>query len=160
MSCYRKGGCGPYEMRSCSECPASSPEYALRYSSGLDKVSVGNFPSVGSSEGHIISKEGFPAMKVLFTNEGEVAVECVEVVSWTLNMATGALSMIVATGVVERTRVHNADVALSVLLAAMADASVSVHVHCTETGADLYSGFMRSKVYSGVSSGEEVTEGS
>lgn len=29
--CYRKGGCGPYEMRSCNECPASKPEYAERY---------------------------------------------------------------------------------------------------------------------------------
>ena len=27
MACYRSGGCGPYEMRSCSECPASKPEY-------------------------------------------------------------------------------------------------------------------------------------
>lgn len=27
MTCYRSGGCGPYEMRSCSECPASKPEY-------------------------------------------------------------------------------------------------------------------------------------
>lgn len=31
MSCYRKGGCGPYEMYSCLECPASKPEYANRY---------------------------------------------------------------------------------------------------------------------------------
>lgn len=30
MACYRNGGCGPYEMRSCSECPASKPEYAVR----------------------------------------------------------------------------------------------------------------------------------
>lgn len=31
MACYRDGGCGPYEMRSCSECPASKPDYAKRY---------------------------------------------------------------------------------------------------------------------------------
>lgn len=31
MNCYRKGGCGPYENRSCYECPASKPEYAERY---------------------------------------------------------------------------------------------------------------------------------
>lgn len=31
MLCYRKGGCGPYEMYSCSECPASKPEYADRH---------------------------------------------------------------------------------------------------------------------------------
>ena len=30
MACYRSGGCGPYEMRSCSECPASKPEYLNR----------------------------------------------------------------------------------------------------------------------------------
>ena len=30
MACYRSGGCGPYEMRSCSECPASKPEYTKR----------------------------------------------------------------------------------------------------------------------------------
>ena len=27
MTCYRNGGCGPYEMRPCNECPASKPEY-------------------------------------------------------------------------------------------------------------------------------------
>ena len=27
MSCYKNGGCGVYENRSCSECPASKPEY-------------------------------------------------------------------------------------------------------------------------------------
>ena len=31
MACYRKGGCGPYENRSCNECPASNPEYADKY---------------------------------------------------------------------------------------------------------------------------------
>ena len=30
MACYRNGGCGPYEMRSCNECPASKPEYTNR----------------------------------------------------------------------------------------------------------------------------------
>lgn len=30
MSYYRFGGCGPYENRSCSECPASKPEYAQK----------------------------------------------------------------------------------------------------------------------------------
>lgn len=31
ITCYRHGGCGPYEMMSCSECPASKPEYLRRY---------------------------------------------------------------------------------------------------------------------------------
>ena len=30
MACYRNGGCGPYEMYSCSQCPASKPEYLKR----------------------------------------------------------------------------------------------------------------------------------
>lgn len=30
MACYKSGGCGVYEMYSCSECPASKPEYANR----------------------------------------------------------------------------------------------------------------------------------
>lgn len=30
MKCYRSGGCGPYEMCSCNECPASKPEYLTR----------------------------------------------------------------------------------------------------------------------------------
>lgn len=29
MECYREGGCGPYEMLSCSECPASKREYLI-----------------------------------------------------------------------------------------------------------------------------------
>lgn len=27
MKCYKSGGCGPYEMLSCSECPASKSSY-------------------------------------------------------------------------------------------------------------------------------------
>ena len=27
VACYRNGGCGPYEMLSCSECPASKSDY-------------------------------------------------------------------------------------------------------------------------------------
>ena len=30
MACYKSGGCGVYEMRSCYECPASKPEYLNR----------------------------------------------------------------------------------------------------------------------------------
>lgn len=35
MSCYRRGGCGPYENRSCYECPASKPEYLTRETTRL-----------------------------------------------------------------------------------------------------------------------------
>lgn len=30
MRCYREGSCGPYEMLSCSECPASKPDYRAK----------------------------------------------------------------------------------------------------------------------------------
>lgn len=35
MACYRKGGCGPYEMLPCGECPASKPEYLTTPYEGL-----------------------------------------------------------------------------------------------------------------------------
>ena len=41
MACYRNGGCGPYENRSCNECPASKPEYLNRDKAA---VSSGNIP--------------------------------------------------------------------------------------------------------------------
>ena len=38
MTCYRNGGCGPYEMYSCAECPASKKEYVetKAYQRGLN----------------------------------------------------------------------------------------------------------------------------
>ena len=40
MACYRKGGCGPYEMYSCSECPCSKKEYLLnKIAKELDEYS-------------------------------------------------------------------------------------------------------------------------
>lgn len=36
MQCYRRGGCGPYEMLSCSECPASKQEYVRKNSAAQD----------------------------------------------------------------------------------------------------------------------------
>lgn len=30
ITCYRNGGCGPYEMCSCYECPASKSDYLQR----------------------------------------------------------------------------------------------------------------------------------
>ena len=31
MECYKNGGCGVYEMYSCSECPASKPIYKCKH---------------------------------------------------------------------------------------------------------------------------------
>lgn len=36
--CYRSGGCGPYENRSCNECPASRPDYAERMKVNADHM--------------------------------------------------------------------------------------------------------------------------
>ena len=30
MTCYRSGSCGPYEMLSCNECPASKEDYMYK----------------------------------------------------------------------------------------------------------------------------------
>lgn len=40
MSCYRAGGCGPYENRSCNECPASKPEYLNRDKASSEKKPI------------------------------------------------------------------------------------------------------------------------
>ena len=37
MQCYRDGGCGPYEGLSCTECPASNPDYKQRHKTKTDK---------------------------------------------------------------------------------------------------------------------------
>ena len=76
MPCYRSGGCGPYEMRSCSECPASNPEYAQRGDPEMSKVSLGSFPTVGSPEGYSVSKEESSGMRAFYTNSVDCTVEC------------------------------------------------------------------------------------
>lgn len=39
MPCYRDGGCGPCESYSCSECPASKPEYLTRRRASTRRMS-------------------------------------------------------------------------------------------------------------------------
>lgn len=51
MACFRKGGCGPYEMCSCSECPASKPEYAKRYENKLLDKAISQIPHICSTCG-------------------------------------------------------------------------------------------------------------
>lgn len=50
MSCYKDGGCGIYEMYSCSECPASKPEYLKRKTSTPQRLQA-----IGSL--HDVSKQ-------------------------------------------------------------------------------------------------------
>jgi hypothetical protein len=55
-NCFRKGGCGPYENRSCNECPASKPEYKLKqenidiYVAILNGEVKDNYMTIGFSE--------------------------------------------------------------------------------------------------------------
>ena len=60
--CYRSGGCGPYENRSCNECPASKPEYQLKdknidiYVSVLNGEVKDNYMSIAFSEKESVQK--------------------------------------------------------------------------------------------------------
>lgn len=47
MSCYRKGGCGPYEMLSCGECPASKKSYLDR---NTNNATVSKLPTYSETE--------------------------------------------------------------------------------------------------------------
>lgn len=51
MPCYRNVGCGPYEMYSCSECPASKLEYTEQYKQIEDVVKRSIIPSAPIPEG-------------------------------------------------------------------------------------------------------------
>ena len=42
MACYKSGGCGVYENRSCSECPASKPEYLERNKEHTNEYAIRN----------------------------------------------------------------------------------------------------------------------
>lgn len=44
MQCYRDGGCGPYEGLSCTECPASNPDYKQRHKTKTDKHKIKTVP--------------------------------------------------------------------------------------------------------------------
>ena len=60
--CYRSGGCGPYENRSCNECPASKPEYQLKdkniniYVSVLNGEVKDHYMSIAFSEKESVQK--------------------------------------------------------------------------------------------------------
>lgn len=46
MKCYRNGGCGPYESRSCYECPASKPEYLTRNNNSNMEFNIKDFEAM------------------------------------------------------------------------------------------------------------------
>ena len=56
MSCYKSGGCGVYEMYSCSECPASKPEYLERQKKTVIKEQP-NTSSDENEDGVVLAKD-------------------------------------------------------------------------------------------------------
>ncbi len=61
MACYKKGGCGSYEMYSCSECPASKPEYLNKKTPPLEELLsyVGIIPDEYVERSKIVHEDVF-----------------------------------------------------------------------------------------------------
>lgn len=60
FNCYRNGGCGPYEMLSCSECPASKEDYKTRNTEKIRKEIEETWPDwkIEAANDYIISIHG------------------------------------------------------------------------------------------------------
>ena len=78
MACYKSGGCGPYEGRACSECPASKPEYVYRGNSQVNKEHRQLAPLSSCGNDDVLWREKTPQspikVKVFI---GEDGVSCV-----------------------------------------------------------------------------------
>lgn len=63
MNCYRAGGCGPYEMRSCGECPASKESYLRRREKSIKELEdkspllISAIPVEGMETHRVVEKE-------------------------------------------------------------------------------------------------------
>lgn len=66
MACYREGGCGPYEMYSCGECPASKRSY-LEKEATMKKIRV-----CLEIQNAAIDEDGSPAPAGIQITIGEV----------------------------------------------------------------------------------------
>lgn len=67
MQCYRSGGCGPYEMRSCGECPASKESYLRRREKSINRIEDTS-PLLVSA----MPVEGMETHKIMDKKTGEV----------------------------------------------------------------------------------------
>lgn len=74
MTCYRKGGCGPYEMYSCSECPASKREYLLKNFPIKLETSNGNILGIIPVEKPIVISYKPSPVQINEINEYEIEV--------------------------------------------------------------------------------------
>lgn len=74
MKCYRKGGCGPYEMYSCQECPASKREYLLRNFPAMLTTSNGFLLGIGPVEKPIVISYETPTVQISDVDEYEIKI--------------------------------------------------------------------------------------
>lgn len=65
MECYKNGGCGVYENRSCSECPASKPTYVTGISGKFKPVAMEVSVKIDRDELKKLGFDDFPDSKDL-----------------------------------------------------------------------------------------------
>lgn len=73
MKCYKNGGCGVYEMYSCSECPASKPTYRCK-----NCLSYSQCKSIALKDVFVVENcSSFPHLKekILREKEAEQALK-------------------------------------------------------------------------------------
>ena len=74
MTCYRKGSCGPYEMYSGSECPASKREYLLRYFPTTINTRNGTSFTIGPIEKPLVISYEKPIIQIGDVDEYEIEI--------------------------------------------------------------------------------------
>lgn len=79
--CYRSGGCGPYEYLSCSDCPASKPEYLEKSApSTTEKLTLDdiNTSHIGRQVKFCVGGENGPPIfgKLIDVNEKTITLSC------------------------------------------------------------------------------------
>jgi len=70
VKCYRDGGCGPYEMNSCSECPASKPEYAEKKEAVMEKRKPHKDWTLGEVQRYCAARNGNCSDDCAFSRKG------------------------------------------------------------------------------------------
>ena len=70
MQCYREGGCGPYESWSCTECPASKPDYRERKEAKIF-IKVGHVDKMSNKT--ILSTQQTAADRIRTMSDDELA---------------------------------------------------------------------------------------
>lgn len=79
IKCYRTGGCGPYEMYSCHECPANNPVYHCLKECGHIEICKSHIltghilscPNYSDLSKHVMNKKTSVPTLLLFPKEKE-----------------------------------------------------------------------------------------